>query len=145
VSALPELSALTDADIVGHITHAKRRMAIARDEIAYFETELTARYAGAKEAYFQDRLSGDHSFTGTSGLRLKASISKTVKWDSEKLKAIAAKMPWDLANEVFEIEFSVPEARYQNMTDAALKHTLTGARTTKYGDLKVTVVSDNTT
>ena len=68
----------------------------------------------------------------------KSVISKTVKYDTEKLQSIAGSIPWADAEKLFKIEFDVPERAFNAVTDADLKKRLTEARTVKYGAPKIT-------
>lgn len=86
--------------------------------------------------------SGEITWTLEDGSRYKGSVSKTVKYDSDKLQRIASSMPWDKAQNVFKIELSVPEATYQDIRklDPALAREIEEARTVRYGDIKVTPI-----
>lgn len=86
--------------------------------------------------------SGEITWTLEDGSKYKGSISKTVKYDSEKLQRIASTMPWDKAQKVFKIDLSVPEITYQNIVklDPALAIEIEDARTVRYGEIKVTPI-----
>lgn len=86
--------------------------------------------------------SGEITWTLEDGSKYKCSVSKTVKYDSEKLQRIASAMPWEKAQKVFRIELSVPEATYQNIVklDPALANEIEDARTVRYGDIRVTPI-----
>lgn len=111
------------------------RLKIAR---AAIEAEVTRRTGSGFN--FNGKLSGDVTDT-KDGVKLKASISKKVEWDTKKLMAVAADMPWDKAQQLFKFELSVPEAIFNALTDEALKQQITDARTVKYGELRVTFAS----
>lgn len=68
----------------------------------------------------------------------KSTISKTVKYDTEKLQSIAGSIPWSDAEKIFKIEFDVPERAFSAIEDADLKKRITDARTVKYGTPKIT-------
>lgn len=98
------------------------------------ESEAAALFAaGGKQA-------GDITFMA-DGVKLKASISKTVKWDNDKLQAIAASMDWSMAQRVFDISFKVPEATFKAIPDPELVAKLEAARTVKYGELSIKPVA----
>lgn len=64
--------------------------------------------------------------------------SSKVTWDSAKLLDLAFSMPRGEANKVFKIEVSTTEAAY-NAATGNFRAALEGARTTKLGDIKVTL------
>lgn len=68
----------------------------------------------------------------------KAVISKTVKYDTEKLQSIAGSIPWADAEKIFKIEFDVPERAFKAIEDAELRKRISEARTVKYGAPKIT-------
>ena len=88
------------------------------------------------------KTSGDVTITPFDGLRFKASVSKTVKYDSAKLQALAATLPWQKTTQLFKIDFSVPEENYKALQklepDLAAK--IEEARTVKYGAMKITPI-----
>lgn len=107
---------------------------------ATIEAELTRR---TKDAFdFAGKQSGDVTSI-IQGIKLKASIDKKVKWDTKKLMAVAATLPWDKAQQLFKFELAVPETVYNALTDDTLKKQITDARTVNYGDLRVTFVAAN--
>lgn len=85
------------------------------------------------------KASGDVTWTLPDGTKFKGSISKTVKYDSDKLREIAGTMPWDKAQQIFKIELSVPEANYQaaQKLDPKLADRIADARTVRFGDIKI--------
>lgn len=129
---------------------AKEKLAVAMAEIAPLQTVVAGLEELINKALFDDamqsyknenKLSGDLTLLTDAG-KIKASISKTVKWDSKKLQAIASTMSWAEAQGVFKIDFTVPEANYtaaQNLKPE-LAEKLLDARTVKYGDLKLTII-----
>lgn len=83
--------------------------------------------------------SGDVTMTLADGTKYKASVSKTVKWDSDALKEGAKDFTWDEVRSMFKIDFSVPEANYQALQKLKpeLAEKVAAARTVKYGDIKI--------
>jgi len=109
-----------------------------KDWIAQIDAELNARFAEDFQAAFAagDKLSGQVTVE-RDGLKITGEISKTVKWDSKALMAVAATLPWERTAKLFKIEFSVPEATFNAITDEDLQKKIAAARTVKYGELKV--------
>jgi hypothetical protein len=76
-------------------------------------------------------VSGNHQF--------KCEVGKRVTWDSGLLAALAAQMDPREAALLFKVDYSVPEAQFKGITDTALRHNLTQARTVKYAEPKITL------
>lgn len=72
------------------------------------------------------------------GLKVKGSRSKTVKWDSDKLRAVARTLPVDQFERYFDMKLSVPEKGYNDMPQG-VRAMVDEARTVQYGDLKVSI------
>lgn len=53
------------------------------------------------------------------GAKFTMEMEKKVKWDSKKLQAIAAKLPWAQVEAVFKISFEVTEAVYKSLVTNA--------------------------
>lgn len=113
------------------------RMKARRDQVAQ---ELVRRYGELANKRFAaaDKQSGELTID-VGSMKLKAKIDKKVEWDSPALRAVAGSMPWELAQQIFDIKMTVPERIYTALTDADLKARITEARTVKYGNLKITL------
>lgn len=87
--------------------------------------------------------SGTVTVAGTGGVEVRGSVSKKVAWDSSALMSVASGMQWDLARQIFDIEFTMPEKTYARLQAIGLSpeaiKAITAARTTKYGEIKVTL------
>ena len=130
---------------------AQARYAVAVAEIQPLQNEIdqlreaihnSLSDTAAKLFVSDGKMSGDVTISVDGAGKFKASISKTVKWDSAKLQSIAASMPWNEAISVFKIDFSVPEANYKAAQTMRpdLAEKLIEARTVKYGDLKIVAI-----
>lgn len=71
------------------------------------------------------------------GIWATATIRQTVAWDQDKLKALAATMPWADVKHYFDIKFSVKESVYKAVPPSPLKVALDDARTTMIGGIAV--------
>lgn len=113
------------------------RMKTRREEVAQ---ELVRRYGDLVGKCFAaaDKQSGEMTIE-VGAVKLKAKIDKEVKWDSPALRAVAGSMPWELAQQIFDIKMAVPEKIYTALTGTDLKARITEARTVKYGNLKITL------
>jgi hypothetical protein len=65
-----------------------------------------------------------------------------VKWDSKKLQAVAATMPWEKIEKVFKIEFSVPERTFKAITEDKLMELLKPARTVEFSAPKIVFTAE---
>jgi hypothetical protein len=90
-------------------------------------------------------LSGKQSGTVSvyaDGMTVKGEVSKKVTYDSKALMRVAAEMPWATVQKVFDIAFKVPEKTYKTLATLVSpeeRAAIEGARTTVYGELKVTL------
>lgn len=64
--------------------------------------EMTARLEAVKKDSGSLKLSVD-------GIQIQGEIRKTIKWDSDKLKVIAAKLPAEDSAVIFTVELSVTQ------------------------------------
>lgn len=123
---------------------ATMRKTAADNEVKYLQGKISEILADDAKQRFGDKLSGDITFENEAG-KFKASIGKTVKWDSAKLQSIAANMPWPEVVSFFKIDFSVPESNYKSAQ--TLRPELAGlldeARSTKYGELTIKPVYED--
>jgi hypothetical protein len=123
------------------IAQERQHVAVCRERLADMEAELGRR----QELTAAEILQAAGKETGTlafshGGMKFKAERAKKVTWDSDKLKAIAQGMPWEMAQRLFDIEFRVPENTYKAIHSPELIAKLDEARTTKTGDLRVVFV-----
>lgn len=129
---------------------AKEKLAVAmaeikplHDAVMTIEAKISKALEHQARNAFQaaGKVAGDITLLTNAG-KVKASISKSVKWDSTKLQAIASSMSWAEAQGVFKIDFSVPEANYKaaQTMRPELAAKLLDAREVKYGDLKLAII-----
>jgi hypothetical protein len=133
-----KIEAMSDQDLAREIQEARAALANEKTLLAMMEGEMSRR----QETLAADVLRAAGKEVGTlsfalEGMKFKAEVAKKVEWDSEKLKGIAATLPWAAVNRLFDIKFSVPERTYAAVHDPELLAKLDEARTTKIGDLKV--------
>lgn len=114
------------------LSSAKAALAAINENIAAVGGPL------ADSAYSKaDKIAGTVSFALEDQI-FKATIDKTVKWDSAKLQSIAGGMSFEDATGLFKIEFSVPEKNFSAVMDKELLAKLTDARTVTYSKPKIT-------
>jgi hypothetical protein len=135
------LEDLTLEALAGRIQTMRSCIALEKMLLAAAEAELSRRQEMTAARLLETAGKDNGSVTFThDGMRFKGVAEKTVKWDSAKLQAVAATMPWDQVERLFKIEFSVPEANYKALLNPTLRDALTQARTTKIAPLKVVFV-----
>ena len=109
------------------------------DEVARVEAHVQERFSEAVSVAYsrEKKKSGKLNIKREDGFVIEANISKTVKWDSDKLKAVAQGMSWEEIQHYFKIDFSVSEAIFKALPPGPIRDAITNARTTNYGDPKV--------
>jgi len=132
------LKGFTIPELREYIAGLAGRQAALKQCFEEAQDELASRVSNEAAALFAkaDKTSGDVTFEA-DGVKLKASVSKSVKWDNAQLQAIAAGMDWDTAQRIFKISFEVPEATFKAIPDPELVAKLEAARTVKYGDMTI--------
>lgn len=123
------------AEIVAELNAAKA----ALDDI---DQHILAATQSTIEQLFE--LTGKQGGTVTGeieGLKIKGSRSKTVKWDSAKLREIARELDAETFDRLIKMDLSIPERTY-DFLDAEMRAKVDAARTVKYGDLKVVFVDE---
>ena len=119
---------------------ATLHMAQAKADITAIDAEYTRRFKDQVETDMTLNESRSATLDLPGGFKAKGSVSKTVKWDGDALKKIAATMSWAQASHFFKIAFTMAEATFNALDPTSeLAKTAKGARTVKYGDLRVTV------
>lgn len=135
---MTDISKLSVSELNAILGNLKESEATIKERIKAVTDELASRVSNEAAALFQaqGKTSGDVTFV-VDGVKLKASVSKTVKWDSDKLKDIASTMPWEAAHRIFDIDLKVPEATFKAIPDPELVAKLEEARTVKYGEMTI--------
>lgn len=114
--------------------------------IAAVQEELSFRYASSAVAALvqQGKEHGSGKLPLQDGFAVTYKVDREVKWDSEKLLAVAQTLPWERVNAIFKIGFSVPEAIYKGIAAAApdLREKIDEARTTTIKPAKLSLVKE---
>lgn len=115
----------------------------AKTDLAEVTSAIKSRFAAAADELYHDagKMHGTVNLSAGEGFKVQSDISRTVKWDSEKLKAVAGTLPWDKVSKLFKITFEVPEKTYTALAaiDPDLYEKIEEARQVRYGDMKLTV------
>jgi hypothetical protein len=113
-------------------------IAYQKEVLDAINEEILTRYQPAFMAELKAAGKHDGEMTREiDGVRMTFAIKPKVKWDSKKLQAVAATMPWEKIEKVFKIEFSVPERTYKSITEDALMAAIVPARTVEYSNPKI--------
>lgn len=107
-------------------------------ELKQIESEILRRYRGTLEKVLSERHQeyGDATLE-VDDVKLKLGISKTVTWDSNKLKEIAAELDPELQATLFSVKVSISERKWDEVHATPVGKALSKARTVKYGEPKV--------
>lgn len=128
----------TTAELHAFAGEISEAIAFQKATLDNINAELLARYGErfASELTAAGKTDGEVS-REVDGVKLTYAVKPKVKWDNARLQAIAAGMPWDVAQRVFKIEFAVPERTFKALTDNGLIAKLNEARTVEYSEPKV--------
>ncbi len=120
-------------------SNAVEAAASAKQRISAVDAELVRRFGEQGKTALANlgKETGTTTLELENGPKLKADVSKTVKWDGDALAALAADMTWENASHFFEIKFSMKEAMYKAQPPGNFLDSLTAARTVKTGDIKI--------
>jgi hypothetical protein len=107
------------------------------------KAELARRYGeSAKQALTQqDKEHGSGKLALQDGFAVEYKIDREVKWDSDKLMAVAQTLPWERVQALFKIAFSMPEKIYAGVAALSpeLREKIDAARTTRIKDPAITL------
>ena len=141
LNLLQSMEAMTLPHLLEERSLALSRISGQKARIQKIDEIIVERLAEQAKNAMSAKTHGDVTLETPAG-KFKASIDKTVKWDSTKLQNLAATLPWEKVIGIFKIDFSVPEAKYNALKDIEpmLAEKVEDARTVKYGDLKITPI-----
>lgn len=125
------------ADNIRKLDSAISQLEQAKDAIS---SALTARTKDALAAALAEAGKTQGSITAeVDGVKLNYELKPKISWDSKRLQAVAAEMPWDKVEKIFSIKFSVKETTYKALTDDALIASLNEARTVEHTEAKISL------
>lgn len=144
MNVLPaDFSQLPTADLMERLSLLNDERAMIGAEIDSINEIIAARYLPVITETYEaaGKLHGKVDRVVDNRIKVVADISKSVKWDGDKLKKIASGMDWAVANHFFKITFSVSETVFNGLApDDPRKADLEDARTVVYGKPKLTLV-----
>ena len=113
-----------------------------KKDLKLVESEILKRYGGLFKKVLHERgQEFGEVTTEIEGLKLKYAVSKTVTWDSEKLKELAPTIPAEVREKLFNVKIQVPEKAWQTVAETSIGKSLLPARTVKYGEPKISFTS----
>lgn len=133
---------------LGQLVDARRQalaeMQKIKNLLTYIDEQIAAKIDLVKLFDDADKTYGDITAT-IDGFKVKAEISKTVSWDSDKLVAAARGLPWSEVNQIFDVKFGMAEKKYSELAvrassdpaSKALMMAVNDARTLKFGAPKI--------
>lgn len=114
-----------------------------RNEIADIDAALAhiAWPAMQERLLIKNSEYGDYKLN-VDGVEIQGTIRKTVKWDSEKLKEIVAKLPQAMA--VIKAELSIPEENFRKLetTNNPMLGEIILARQVKFSPFSIKVIDN---
>lgn len=142
----PDLSGMNYLALLAAQQEAQAEVANTKAWAIRIQSEIDVRLRDSAKAAFtqQQKVSGTLSMSLQDGIIAKVDIDKDVKWDSDKLLAVAQTLPWDCVRSLFKLAVSVPENTYKVLKDVdpALAAKVDEARTVKYSDPKIKLVRE---
>lgn len=125
------------ADNIRKLDSAISQLEQAKDAIS---SALAARTKDALAAALAEAGKTQGSITAeVDGVKLSYELKPKISWDSKRLQAVAAEMPWNKVEKIFSIKFSVKETTYKALTDDALIASLNEARTIEHTEAKISL------
>lgn len=138
----PILSVFTLPQLRDQMQKQTDAISKAKENQQVILAEVARRYTHQLSTEFdsKDKPSGEVT-QEFDGVKLSYKIGKKVEWDNGKLMEIAATLPYETTQKVFDIEFSIPEARFKNidMLPKELSDRIVEARTVKYSEPKIEI------
>lgn len=133
----PRASVSELADNIRKLDEAIAKLEQAKASISL---ALATRTKDALAAALADAGKTQGSITAEiDGVKLNYEVKPKITWDSKRLQAVAAEMPWDKVEKIFSIKFSVKETTYKALTDDALIASLNEARTVEHTEPKISL------
>lgn len=135
-------------ELVAGIKAYGNAASVIKTNLNALNAELARRSDAAADQKYADenKQHGVVHFT-LDNVPLTADISKKVEWDSNKLMAVAAKLPWEKVQTLFKIEMSMGEKVFAVIDAGAIAPEIVAdikaARTVKYGEPKITPKADD--
>lgn len=130
----PDLRRASLSDLLQLQDGYKSGVASLKSKLDAVKEELARRYGeSAKQALIQqDKEHGSGSLPLQDGFTAKYKVDREVKWDSDKLMAVAQTLPWERVQALFKIVFSMPEKIYAGVSALSpeLRAKIDEARTT---------------
>ena len=133
----------TIKQVADSIAILEAQIAVLAAERSALEKDLAALVWPTMEKKLSEKGSehGDHVFD-IDGVKVKGTIRRTVKWDSERLQAVAATLPADQRG-IFKVDVAVPEKIWDTLSisNPSLAEQLAPAREVKYSSFTTKLVA----
>lgn len=116
----------------------KRSAELAKNMQEMVAAEMRARHADKVSEQLRERGREHGEVTmNIDNTSVRFEVRATVKWDSDKLRRIAAEIPSDVRDSILKIELSIPEKVYSGLS-GELRSKIDEARSVTYSEPKVT-------
>lgn len=127
-------------DLAGVMLNNAEAMSKLKVENTEISNEIARRLHNEIEVAFTEKkkMSGQVTIKADD-IKIEAEIKKDVKWDSNKLLAVTAQMPFDKVSRMFKVELSMTESMYSALeaADEELFKRVTEARTVKFSPVTI--------
>jgi len=124
-----------------------------KEEQKRIDSELASIIEPAEiaKAAGKDKTGGSKTVEMYGG-KFTVDVEKKVSWDSAKLQAVAASLPWEMVEAIFKIKFEISETKYKDlvenskggMFDPEVLKKINDARTVEIGEAKIKAVEIST-
>jgi hypothetical protein len=135
------LARMPENELHAYLTELLDRQREVSLNVKAVQEAMNLRFANdAQIAYDRaDKDGGTVTVGERNGVVIKAKRDKKVEWDQAKLKALAANMSWAEIGHLFDIQFKVPERKFEGLMPGPFKDLVTAARTVTWSDTKITL------
>jgi hypothetical protein len=120
---------------------------LMKERLGEVKAELARRFGeSARQALAQQgKEHGSGKLELQDRFAVKFDVKRTVKWDSDKLFAVAQTLPWERVQKLFKIDFSMSETVYKGIEALApdLCKQIDDARTTETKAPVITLIKED--
>ena len=140
----PDLKTMTFTDLRNSLKINMSVLDRIKADVAAINDEISSRIAISAKASLDQagKDAGTVNLELQDGVTAKCVATKTVKWDSKKLEAVARTMDWGRVQKLFTLKFGMSETVYKGIdaVDPELRARIDEARTVTISEPKITLI-----